>query len=415
MNKMKKALHGLLAAAVLCTAVLPTFSASAEAAKFDFANSLGTGKWLYTGLDPITVQDNTLVLPMASASNPISFFYDDPNLGNLDLEFEMKITLDEKCDKDGILYDWSEQNTWCFLMALRDTYYEVPYWNTAETGSYTLMYHPKAEGRSFMAHWAHSDRSSKEGEHMYVDIPDLTDGEWHKLRFTLEDIEGKDDKMQFTMWVDDKEYANYEANKTSEKGYISFTNTSCKMQLRAVGGAGPSVTTPPTDTEPTDTPDNPTTPPTTEDTTAPTAAPLTADDLKSSNSKISVDFDAKTMSLEAGVTIREFLEAFSLPEGYTLQAVNDGTTVVNRDKVMEGDKYVAKIMQGDAEAMSFKVNIVASTDVTQAPTTSPGTEDEGGFPGWAIAVIVVAAVVIAGGAVAIYIFVIKKKKPSGND
>ena len=415
MNKIKKVLHGLLATAVLCTAVLPTFSASAEAPKFDFANSLGTGKWLYTGLDPITVQENTLVLPMASASNPISFFYDDPNVGNVDLEFEIKITLDEKCDKAGILYDWSEQDTWCFLMALRDTYYEVPYWNTAETGSYTLMYHPKAGGRSFMGHWAHSNRSSLKGENQYTDIPDLTDGDWHKLRLVLEDIDGKDDKMQFTMWVDDEQYISYEANKTSEKGYITFTNTSCKMQLRAVGGVGPSVTTPPTETEPTDDPDEPTTPPTTEGTTPPTAAPLTADDLKSSNSKISVDFDAKTMSLEAGLTIGEFLEAFSLPDGYTLQAVNDGTAVVNRDKVMEGDKYIAKIMQGDAEAMSFKLNIVSSADSTVAPTTGEDTGTGEGFPGWAIAVIIVAAVVIAGGAVAIYVFVIKKKKPSENN
>lgn len=121
MNKLKKALRGLMAGIVLCAAVLPTFSASAAATKFDFANSLGTGKWLYAGLDPITVQENTLVLPMSTAPDPLTFFYDDGNLGNLDLEFEMKITLDEKCYKSGIAYDWSEKDTWCFLMALRDT------------------------------------------------------------------------------------------------------------------------------------------------------------------------------------------------------------------------------------------------------------------------------------------------------
>ena len=407
MNKMKKALRGLMAGIVLCAAVLPTFSASAAATKFDFANSLGTGKWLYAGLDPITVQENTLVLPMSTAPDPITFFYDDGNLGNLDLEFEMKITLDEKCYKSGIAYDWSEQNTWCFLMALRDTYYEVPYWNTAETGSYTLMYHPKAEGKSFMAHWAHSNRDSKKGEHQYTDIPDLTDGSWHKLRLTIEDIEGKADKMQFTMYVDDKEYASYEANKTSEKGYISFSYSSCKMQLRAVGGAGPSVTNPPVDTDPTEGPGDATAPTTNE--TQPTAAPLTADALKSSNDKIRVDFGAKTMTLEAGVTIREFLEAFSLPEGYTIGAYNDGASVANRDKVIEGNLYTAKVMQGDAEVMSFKMTVASGATET-TPATTPANAEEGGFPTWAIIVIVVAAVVIAGGAAAVYFLVIKRKK-----
>ncbi len=409
MNKLKKSLPGLLAGAILCAAMLPGLSASAAVTKFDFANSLGTGKWLYTGLDPITVQENTLVLPMSTAVNPISFFYDDGNLADLDLEFEIKLTLDEKCEKSDGTREWSDPDTWCFLMALRDTYYEVPYWNTAEAGSYTLMYHPKAGGKSTMAHWASANRPNKKGETQYNEIPDLADGSWHKLRFTIEDIAGKDDKVKFTMSVDGREYSNYEANKTSEKGYVSFYNLSCKMQLRAVGGAGPTATTPPIDTEPSDDPEDTTTAPPTDGTTAP-AAPLTAEVLKSSDSRIKVDFAAKAMSLEAGLTIRDFLEAFSLPEGYTLEAVNDGSAVVNRDKVMEGDKYVARVLQGDAEAMRFKLTIAASAGVTTTPTTSPEAPGEGGFPVWAIVVIIAAAVVIAGGAAAVYFFVIKKKK-----
>lgn len=198
--------------------------------KFDFAQSLASGNWKNSDGTPLTVQENTLVLPMASTETGFTFFYDDPNIGDIDLEFDMKIALDTKLNKAGTLMDWDVTTAWCFLLAVRDTYWEVPYWNPSETGSYTIMYHPRS-GES-LAHWASSNRASKKGEVQWSTTPDLADGKWHTFRVAIEDVVGKTDKMKVIIAVDGNEYSNYEANKTSSKGYISFYNQSCSMQLR---------------------------------------------------------------------------------------------------------------------------------------------------------------------------------------
>jgi hypothetical protein len=209
--------------------------------KFDFAKSIASGEWRNASapligeeVAPVPVQNNTLVLPMANTDTGLTFFYNDGEISNIDLEFDIQIVLDSKLNKAGAIMDWDVTTAWCFLLALRDTYWQVPYWNPSETGSYTIMYHPR-NGES-LAHWSSSNRASKKGEVQWNKIPDIADGKWHTFRVAIEDVAGKTDKMKVIIAVDGNEYSNYEANKTSSKGYITFYNQSCSMQLRKSTG-----------------------------------------------------------------------------------------------------------------------------------------------------------------------------------
>ena len=123
---------------------------------------------------------------------------------------------------------------------------------------------------------------------------------------------------------------------------------------------------------------------------------------------VKVDGEAMTITLMKKLTVRDFLDSFTIKEGYTITLINkaDASEVEGNDTVVTEDMVVRLFNQGTPIG-----NLALKTDYNGGGNTAGGSDQ---LPTWAVVLITLGGVILlGGGAFALYMLVIRKKPSSG--
>ncbi|MBS5661781.1 MAG: DUF1080 domain-containing protein [Clostridiales bacterium] len=118
--------------------------------------------------------------------------------------------------------------------------------------------------------------------------------------------------------------------------------------------------------------------------------------LKPKYKDVTVDNTFKTITLENALNVKDMLDSFTIAEGYTIRLVDaDGNAVEDQEAVVT-DTMKLQVLQDSGTTAEYTLNINAKDAIN----------DNTGFPGWAIALIIIGGTILIA---AVVLLILVKK------